>query len=71
MPAIDLLRDVTSFVHGRGLNCRLLEESGRLSNAPSFVVGIFSGASKLGEGVGSSLKMAETRVCTHAWSTIS
>jgi large subunit ribosomal protein L44 len=41
---------------------RLLEESGRMTHAPSFVVGIFSGATKLGEGVGNSLKMAETRV---------
>lgn len=41
---------------------RLLKETGRLSNSPIFVVGIFSGADKLGEGFGSSLKMAEFRV---------
>lgn len=41
---------------------RLLKETGRLSNSPIFVVGIYSGADKLGEGFGSSLKMAEYRV---------
>jgi large subunit ribosomal protein L44 len=40
---------------------RLLKETGRYSNSPIFVVGIFSGADKLGEGFGSSLKMAEYR----------
>lgn len=42
---------------------RLLKETGRFSNSPIYVVGIFSGADKLGEGHGSSLKMAEFRVC--------
>jgi large subunit ribosomal protein L44 len=41
---------------------RLLRESGRTSNSPIYVVGIFSGVDKLGEGFGSSLKMAEYRV---------
>ncbi|OBZ74019.1 54S ribosomal protein L3, mitochondrial [Grifola frondosa] len=40
---------------------RLLKETGRYSNSPVFVVGIFSGADQLGEGFGSSLKMAEFR----------
>jgi len=40
---------------------RLLRETGRFSNSPIFVVGIYSGADKLGEGFGSSLKMAEYR----------
>ncbi|KAF8636422.1 hypothetical protein AX17_003604 [Amanita inopinata Kibby_2008] len=40
---------------------RLLAETGRFSNSPVYVVGIFSGADKLGEGFGSSLKMAEFR----------
>ncbi len=43
---------------------RLLKETGRLSISPVFVVGIFSGADQLGEGFGSSLKMAEYRVRT-------
>lgn len=42
---------------------RLLKETGRFSNSPIFVVGIYSGADKLGEGFGNSLKMAEYRVC--------
>ncbi|KAL0077572.1 ribonuclease III domain-containing protein [Phycomyces blakesleeanus] len=38
---------------------RLVSETGRLSSAPVFVVGVFSGEEKLGEGFGSSIKMAE------------
>lgn len=41
---------------------RLLRETGRLSSTPIFVVGVFTGKDKLGEGFGSSLKMAEYRV---------
>jgi large subunit ribosomal protein L44 len=41
---------------------RLLSETGRFSNSPVFVVGVFSGSDKLGEGFGASLKMAEYRV---------
>ena len=45
------------------LTCkRLLKETGRFSNSPVFVVGIFSGADQLGEGFGASLRMAEYRV---------
>ena len=44
------------------MSWRLLKETGRLTNAPVFVVGVYSGADKLGEGFGSSLKMAEYRV---------
>lgn len=43
-------------------NSRLLSETGRASSSPVFVVGVFSGKNKLGEGFGSSLKMAEFRV---------
>ncbi|KAJ9057995.1 54S ribosomal protein L3 mitochondrial, variant 2 [Entomophthora muscae] len=45
---------------------RLLKETGRLSNRPVFIVGAFSGTVKLGEGYGSSLKMAEFRACRDA-----
>ncbi|KAI9033613.1 ribonuclease III domain-containing protein [Phycomyces nitens] len=38
---------------------RLVSETGRQSSSPVFVVGVFSGEEKLGEGFGSSLKMAE------------
>jgi dsRNA-specific ribonuclease len=41
-----------------------LKETGRYSNTPLFVVGIYLGDVKLGEGWGGSLKMAEYRVCT-------
>ena len=42
----------------------LLKETGRISENPIFIVGMFSGVDKIGEGYGSSLKMAETRVMT-------
>lgn len=45
---------------------RLLSETGRKSSSPVFVVGVFSGGEKLGEGFGSSLKMAEHRACRDA-----
>lgn len=41
---------------------RMIAETGRLSMSPVFVVGIWSGAVKLGEGSGSSIRMAEFRV---------
>ncbi|KAI8339001.1 ribonuclease III domain-containing protein [Chlamydoabsidia padenii] len=45
---------------------RLLSETGRKSSSPVFVVGVFSDNEKLGEGFGSSLKMAEHRACRDA-----
>ncbi|KAF7309693.1 60S ribosomal protein L3 [Mycena indigotica] len=45
---------------------RLLKETGRFSNSPVFVVGIYSGEDKLGEGFGASLRMAEYRAAEDA-----
>ncbi|TVY34412.1 54S ribosomal protein L3, mitochondrial [Lachnellula subtilissima] len=45
---------------------RIMSETGRRSRHPVFVVGIFSGADKLGEGAGPSLGEARTRACVHA-----
>lgn len=45
---------------------RLLKETGRYSISPMYVVGVFSGADKLGEGFGSSLRMAEFRASEDA-----
>ncbi|KAJ1979648.1 54S ribosomal protein L3 mitochondrial [Dimargaris cristalligena] len=45
---------------------RLLKETGRLTNSPVFIVGMFSDFKKIGEGFGSSLKMAEHRACKDA-----
>ncbi|SGY38952.1 BQ5605_C003g02108 [Microbotryum silenes-dioicae] len=45
---------------------RLLKESGRLSNHATFVSGVYSGATKLGEGFGSSIKMSEYRASEDA-----
>ncbi|KAI1503901.1 54S ribosomal protein L3 [Biscogniauxia marginata] len=45
---------------------RLLTETGRLSRTPVFVVGIFSGRDKLGEGVGPSLDSARISAAINA-----
>ncbi|KAJ3270511.1 hypothetical protein HDV01_007767 [Terramyces sp. JEL0728] len=45
---------------------RLLKETGRFSSTPTFVVGMYSGMEKIGEGYGSSLQMAETRAIKNA-----
>ncbi|KIJ55317.1 hypothetical protein M422DRAFT_219930 [Sphaerobolus stellatus SS14] len=59
-PKVALVETVAKFGRERPIS-RLLKETGRLSNTPMFVVGIYSGEDKLGEGFGSSLKMAEFR----------
>ncbi|KAF2127615.1 ribonuclease III [Dothidotthia symphoricarpi CBS 119687] len=45
---------------------RLISETGRLSRHPVFVVGVYSGRDKLGEGAGSSLDEARTRAAAAA-----
>ncbi|KAL2159947.1 hypothetical protein VTH06DRAFT_2080 [Thermothelomyces fergusii] len=45
---------------------RLLSETGRLSRTPVFVVGIFSGKDKLGEGAGPSLEHARNKAAMNA-----
>ncbi|KAK0535492.1 54S ribosomal protein L3 mitochondrial [Tilletia horrida] len=45
---------------------RLVAETGRLSINPVFVVGIWSDANKIGEGSGTSLRMAEYRAAEDA-----
>lgn len=45
---------------------RLLSETGRLSRTPVFVVGIFSGNDKLGEGVAASLDHARKKAAMNA-----
>lgn len=45
---------------------RLISETGRLSRHPVFVVGVYSGKDKLGEGAGSSLNEARTRAAAAA-----
>lgn len=45
---------------------RLMSETGRLSRTPVFVVGVFSGEEKLGEGAGSSLDEARVRASAAA-----
>ncbi|KAL8827992.1 MAG: hypothetical protein Q9170_006788 [Blastenia crenularia] len=45
---------------------RILSETGRLSRHPVFVVGVFAGREKLGEGAGSSLNEARMRAAVGA-----
>ncbi|KAL6704914.1 54S ribosomal protein L3 mitochondrial [Coniothyrium glycines] len=45
---------------------RLISETGRLSRHPVFVVGVYSGKDKLGEGAGSSLDEARIRAAAAA-----
>ena len=45
---------------------RILSETGRKSRHPVFVVGVYSGNEKLGEGAGSSLDEARTRAAVSA-----
>jgi len=59
-PKHALVETVRKFKRERPIS-RILKETGRYSNSPMFVVGIFSGSDQLGEGFGSSLKMAEYR----------
>ncbi|KAF8475343.1 hypothetical protein DFH94DRAFT_635655 [Russula ochroleuca] len=64
-PKVALTETVAKF--GREIPVsRLLKETGRFSNSPVFVVGVYSGAEQLGEGFGSSLKMAEYRAAEDA-----
>lgn len=44
----------------------IISETGRLSRHPVFVVGVYSGHDKLGEGVGSSLDEARNRAAVAA-----
>ncbi|KIY65072.1 ribonuclease III [Cylindrobasidium torrendii FP15055 ss-10] len=64
-PKFALLEMVDKFDRARPKS-RLLRETGRYSSTPVFVVGIFSGHDQLGEGFGSSLKMAEYRAAEDA-----
>ena len=45
---------------------RVLSETGRYSRTPVYVVGVFSGTEKLGEGTGASLNEARTRGAINA-----
>ncbi|EKM81880.1 hypothetical protein AGABI1DRAFT_112106, partial [Agaricus bisporus var. burnettii JB137-S8] len=64
-PKKTLLEMVLKFGREKPVS-RLLKETGRFSNSPVYVVGIFSGSDQLGEGQGSSLKMAEFRAAEDA-----
>jgi len=45
---------------------RLESETGRTSRSPVFIVGVYSGEDKLGEGAGSSLNEARVRASAQA-----
>ncbi|KAI0295394.1 ribonuclease III domain-containing protein [Multifurca ochricompacta] len=64
-PKVALAETVAKFGREKPIS-RLLKETGRFSNSPVFVVGVYSGTEELGEGFGSSLKMAEYRAAEDA-----
>jgi len=45
---------------------RLISETGRLSRSPVFIVGVYSGSDKLGEGEGASLDEGRVRAAANA-----
>ncbi|KAI8319464.1 ribonuclease III [Martensiomyces pterosporus] len=45
---------------------RILKETGRFTSSPVFIVGVFSGTKMIGNGFGSSLRMAEHRAAKDA-----
>ncbi|KAF9512100.1 hypothetical protein BS47DRAFT_1345898 [Hydnum rufescens UP504] len=59
-PKVVLVETAAKFGMERPIS-RLIAETGRYSNVPIFIVGIYSGSEKLGEGFGNSLRMAEYR----------
>ncbi|KAL9011992.1 MAG: hypothetical protein Q9173_003208 [Seirophora scorigena] len=61
--------DLTRLCAREGLHspvARILSETGRLSRHPVFIVGVFTGRDKLGEGSGSSLNEARVRAAVGA-----
>ncbi|KAL8961065.1 MAG: hypothetical protein Q9193_002326 [Seirophora villosa] len=61
--------DLTRLCAREGLDspvARILSETGRLSRHPVFIVGVFAGREKLGEGSGSSLNEARVRAAVGA-----
>ena len=62
-------RDLSRLCAREGLEppvARILSETGRLSRTPVFVVGVYSGDDKLGEGAGASLNEARVRAAAAA-----
>ena len=62
-------RDLSRLCAREGLEgpvARILSETGRLSRTPVFVVGVFSGREKLGEGTGASKDEARIRSAVNA-----
>ncbi|KAL1988887.1 hypothetical protein VTN96DRAFT_6876 [Rasamsonia emersonii] len=62
-------RDLSKLCKREGFEppvAKIISETGRLSRHPVFVVGIFSGKDKLGEGAGASLAEARSRAAAAA-----
>ncbi|UZJ57444.1 hypothetical protein CBS101457_006764 [Exobasidium rhododendri] len=75
IPLLDLLKfnnpkrtlsDLCQKVDRERPQSRMIAETGRLSINPIFVVGVYSGTEKLGEGTGSAIRMAEYRAAEDA-----
>ncbi|KAJ3121147.1 hypothetical protein HK098_003937 [Nowakowskiella sp. JEL0407] len=60
------LRKVLQGLNLQPATARLLQETGRASHSPVFIVGVFINDKKIGEGYGSSLKIAEQKAARDA-----
>ncbi|KAL6453312.1 MRPL3 54S ribosomal protein L3 [Candida maltosa Xu316] len=65
-PITELVRLCDKLNFEDGVAIRLVAETGRLSAHPQFLAAVFVGNEKLGEGLGSSLKEAQTRAAVNA-----
>lgn len=65
-PVKELVRLCDKLEFKEPVSIRLIAETGRLSAHPQFLAGVFVGSEKLGEGIGGSLKEAETRATVNA-----
>ena len=48
------------------LTTRVVQESGRMTHHPTFLMGAFSGETMLGQGSGTSIRRAEAEACQDA-----
>ena len=65
-PITELIRLCDKLQFQEPLSIRLIAETGRKSASPQFLAGVFVGNEKLGEGIGASLKEAQTRAAVNS-----
>ncbi|CAI5756730.1 unnamed protein product [Candida verbasci] len=65
-PSVELINLCNKLNFKEPVTIKLIAETGRLSHQPQFLAGVFVGNEKIGEGIGSSLKEAQTRSCVNS-----